>query len=519
MKAVLAKVFGAREKLAKQRGHDDKEMPFLEHLEELRQTLMKIIITLIIVTIGAFVFREPLMDFIKRPVELAGLGATIDLPDDVNKQEWRRVQTLAKTARDLDPDIRTNFFAKALGEEEAHLSHYVQALPIFNATLVLDKEVREAFVREALSNDTELRDTVLKLVEKNPDAKVDRQGNLIEMSALNVPEVFMLSLKISLFAGLILSLPLLLYFLAQFIFPGLTAKEKRAVLPAVGIGFGLFLVGAAFAYWVVTPRVLEFFHGYADELGVASEWRIGYYVSFVSQLVLIFGLSFELPVVVLTLVKLEILSYQFMAKNRSYAIIIIFTVAAIITPTPDAPTLCLLAVPMVILYEFCIWMAFFMDRKRKRLEAEEEAERALARERRSKERAEALAKALPPAGTVAQSATSDEPGSPPAAMTDDDAKSAFDANDALQDDDADSPPEHDDYEEGFGPPEDIDSYNSEDFHNQHYQESEDRHEKDTAENRDRVDIDDQPSIDQREDEPRDASDDDEKSEPPSDTRK
>lgn len=502
MKGILVKLFGARERMARRRGFEDKEMPFLEHLEELRQTLVRIIITLIIVTIGAFVFRTPLMELIRRPVELAGLGASIELPKDITKQEWRKVQTLATTAESLDPLVREAFLQEALTDEEESLRLYVEALPVFNATLVLDKERREDFVGRAIATNPALRDTILKLVRENPGAKIDRQGNLIEMSALRPPEAFMLSLKISMLAGIILAFPLLLYFIAQFVFPGLTNKEKRAVLPAVGIGFGLFLLGATFAYWVVTPRVLEFFHGYADELGVNSEWRIGYYVSFVSQLVLIFGVSFELPVVVMTLVKLDLLGYQFMARNRSYAIIIIFTVAALITPTPDAPTLCLLAVPMVILYEICIWMAYFLDRRRRREEAEEEAERALYREKRAKAK---LLETPPPGlplGTVGRQDGDDtdvkDTDTEEGDNENDDAhfESQFAENDALRGEGEPQPPsseesgasggepatgdpDHADppvYEEGFGPGDSDDDspdpYSSDAFHNEPYADNE-----------------------------------------------
>jgi sec-independent protein translocase protein TatC len=491
MKVILAKIFGARQKLSRQRGKDDAEMPFLEHLEELRQMLVKIIGTLIVVTIASFVFREQLMDFIKKPVELAGLGATIELPAEIDKLEWRKVQTMAKTAQGLDPAIREAFLGAALTEEDNGLRPFIEALPIFNATLVLDEKTRETFVNDAIKDNPGLRDTVLKMVKLNPKAKVDRQGNMIEMSALRISEAFTLSLKISLIAGIVIAFPLLLYFLAQFIFPGLTAKEKRAILPAVGVGFLLFLGGASFAYWFVTPRVLEFMHGYAESLDVASDWRIGYYVSFVSQLVVIFGLSFELPVVVLTLVKLELLSYEYMARTRAYAVIIIFTVAAIITPTPDAFTLTLLAGPMVFLYEISIWMAFFIDRKRKRLEAEEEAERAVAREKRAKAHEVALPSTLP-LGTVGHTPTNDES-----------ASQAYADNDAMQEDD-DAEPE---YEEGFEPKaddaeddDDVSPYSNYEFHNHHYKDSDnDSPDEDISDDREKRDsVDDQPTSDNKE---------------------
>ena len=504
MKGILTKIFGARDKLTRRRGVSGKEMPFLDHLEELRQMLVKIIATLIVATIGAFVFRAPLMEFIKRPVELAGLGASIKLPDEVSKREWRKVQKLAKTAQELDPAVRDVFLKSALAEEEKALRLYVEALPVFNATLVLDRKERQAFVNGAVTDDAPLRETVLKLVRKNPGAKVDRQGNLIEMSALRPPEAFMLSLKIALITGMIISFPLLLYFIAQFVFPGLTPKEKRAVLPALGIGFGLFLSGAAFAYWIVTPRVLEFFHEYADGLGVASEWRIGYYVSFVSQLVLIFGVCFELPVVVMTLVKIGLLGHEFMARNRSYAVIIIFTVAAIITPTPDAPTLCLLAVPMVILYEICIWMAYFIERRRRRLEAEEEAEEAMARRKRVAARELAMPPAALPVGTRSHEGE--------AALSDESVSEAFAENDALREEDDDGPGEgQPEYEDGFGPRQEPgveaetdeeeggDPHSSDDLHNERYEEGDHPAQDEASGDADGGErVDDEPKPDQRE---------------------
>ena len=107
-------------------------------------------------------------------------------------------------------------------------------------------------------------------------------------------------------------------------------------------------------------------------MGISNDWRIGEYISFATQFTLLFGLSFELPVVVMVFVKLGLLTYDTMSKTRSYAIVGIFVAAAIITPTPDALTLTLMALPMVILYEICIWLAYF-DRKKQRIREEQEA--------------------------------------------------------------------------------------------------------------------------------------------------
>src|ERR1035437_7808766 len=94
--------------------------------------------------------------------------------------------------------------------------------------------------------------------------------------------------------------------------------------PALAIGSGLFLVGVCFAYFLVLPRALEFFYDWSTSLGVSNDWRIGDYISFATQFTLLFGASFELPVVVMVLVKLGLIGYEGMSRTRSYAIVAIF---------------------------------------------------------------------------------------------------------------------------------------------------------------------------------------------------
>jgi sec-independent protein translocase protein TatC len=195
------------------------------------------------------------------------------------------------------------------------------------------------------------------------------------MSSLNPTEAFMLSMKLAFFAGTVLAFPLLLLYTLQFIMPGLHQHEKRAILPALAIGFGLFLCGVLFAYLWVLPSVLEFFYSYGESMGIANEWRIGYYLSFATQFTLIFGLCFELPVIVWVLVKIGLLNYEVMSRTRGYAVVAIVVLAAVITPTPDAFTLALLALPMVVLYELSIWLAWFDARRQKKKELQEEEER------------------------------------------------------------------------------------------------------------------------------------------------
>ncbi len=185
-----------------------------------------------------------------------------------------------------------------------------------------------------------------------------RAGNL---QSLGVADSMTISLQLAFYAGLVLAFPLLLVFLAEFVLPALTARERRVVLAAAAVGFGLFLTGAVFAWFVVLPQTLEFFFTDARQMGWNPTWTVGEYYSFVTQFTLAFGLAFELPVVVLALVRMGLLRYEGMRSTRPYAAVVIFVLAAVITPTSDVFTLLLMGGPMLLLYEACIWLARWFE--------------------------------------------------------------------------------------------------------------------------------------------------------------
>ena len=174
---------------------------------------------------------------------------------------------------------------------------------------------------------------------------------------------FMMAVNTSMIVGVIVAFPLLMLFLLQFVLPGLKPNEKKLLFPAVAVGAGLFAIGISFAYFSVLPRALKFFNDFGTDLGIKQMWTLDHYITFSTRFILVFGASFELPVVVMALVKLDILSYKVMKNTRTYAIIGIFIFAAIITPTQDILTLMLLAGPLYVLYEICIWLAYFMEKK------------------------------------------------------------------------------------------------------------------------------------------------------------
>ncbi len=384
LKLAFEKLFKMREKNASRarpgadEGFDPHEKPFLDHLEDLRYTLMKVGVTLFVATIICFTFHEKIFELIQIPAKL---------------------------------------------------------------------EIAEIAPGVAL-------------------------WDKLELITLKPQEFILLMLKLSFFSAVIISFPFTVYFLFQFIIPGLRQVEKKTIIPGALIGFALFLVGVCFAFFLATPIALKFFYTFENSrmstldptqqaieknisgvslIGVDGEvippfepeeeekvpdlreggeeavtsatqtgappamqreirkymlesfatvessnfalrydeardkivlveskggnsiYQIGEYVTFIARLVLVFGISFQLPVIVSILVKLELLTARVMRATRTYAWIVILVAAAILTP-PDLVTLGLLGGPMILLYEICIVIATIMERRReKRERAEEEA--------------------------------------------------------------------------------------------------------------------------------------------------
>ncbi len=369
----LNKMFKLRDK-----ANPDEEKPFLDHLEDLRIMVTRIVITLLISTLACFIYKDQLMEIIRKPVEQVWVErheATLPEDEEISLDDWENALTLSSVSAPLgqyNPELAERWWEQATDERTRRLA---EAAVVYRAALKLPEDKQEDFLKSISDDQSEARDLALKLLVSKPTENLNAEGNLRLMSSLKPTETFMLTMKLAFFAGIIISFPFLLYFLLQFIVPGLKDEERKALWPALAIGFGLFLGGVLFAYFYVLPNVLTFFYEWGKSMGISNDWRIGYYISFATTFVLIFGLAFELPVVVMTLVKIGLLSHGVMRETRSYAILAIFVIAALITPTPDAMTLGLLAIPMVILYEICIWLSYFHEKKLAKLEAAEEGER------------------------------------------------------------------------------------------------------------------------------------------------
>lgn len=191
------------------------------------------------------------------------------------------------------------------------------------------------------------------------------------MIATDVTGTFLVPLKVTALAAFVVALPYVLWQAWAFVAPGLYQHEKKLALPVIVSSFLFFLVGMAFAYFVVFPVAFGFFAAYAPE-GVQMMTDIDKYLSFVLAMFLAFGLTFEVPVVVIVLVRLNVVSLEKLRAIRSYVIVGAFVVGAIFTP-PDVLSQLMLAIPLWLLYELGLLLARFVTVPAKEEEKAEEA--------------------------------------------------------------------------------------------------------------------------------------------------
>ncbi len=176
-------------------------------------------------------------------------------------------------------------------------------------------------------------------------------------------EAFWVSMKVAMIAGVFLALPVVLYQVWAFVSPGLLPHERRYALPFVILGTLFFAIGATFALWVVIPFAIKFLVGFGETRGLTPMISVGNYIDFILKFTVAFGVVFEMPLAITVASRMGIVTPQFLAKNRKYAILINFIIAAILTPTPDAFNQMLMAGPLIILYELGIIAARVFGRR------------------------------------------------------------------------------------------------------------------------------------------------------------
>lgn len=188
---------------------------------------------------------------------------------------------------------------------------------------------------------------------------------------LNPTDPFNMYLKIALIAGVFVASPYVLYQVWAFIAPGLYRHEKRYVVPFMFFSVGLFLAGGVFGYILVYPQALEFLINFGQQFSPMI--TIGEYTDLFLTIIIGLGIIFELPILVFFLSLMGVISAGWMWRNLRYSILVIFIIAAIVTPTTDIMNMCIFAAPMVVLYLFSIFVAWLVHPTRRRARAEKAA--------------------------------------------------------------------------------------------------------------------------------------------------
>lgn len=182
-------------------------------------------------------------------------------------------------------------------------------------------------------------------------------------------ELFMQYIRIALIAGLAFTIPVILYEIWMFLFPGLTKSESIIVGITFFVGIIFFILGACFAYFIIIPFLLQYFLAFDTVEGVVPMITFINYIGFIITNIITFGIIFELPTLTMALTQLGLLQWEWLVKGRRYVIIIVLVIAAIITP-PDIVSQVITAIPMLILYEVSILISRFLSlfKRRKKVD-------------------------------------------------------------------------------------------------------------------------------------------------------
>ena len=324
---------------------------FLEHLEDLRWMLLKSLIAIVVVMLVCFVGGNRLVAFLSWPLEHARTITPIrtELPVLIG------TNVIGRLPHHLLPIVpgATNQPSSGTNQLPTATNHYgalrlVPGLIGTNWVIVAQPEIAEVM-------ETSRNVPILK--------------NYTPLGGV------MVALKLAIYGGLILAAPFVFYFVGSFVLPALKVKEKKVLYQAVSFGSVLFFMGVAFCYFVLAGVALTATVQFSQWLGFgADEWRAEEYITFMLRFMLGMGLGFELPVVVLTLVKIGIVEYQSLVKFRTYAIVGNLVIAAVATPSADPFTMFLMAIPLQILYEVSVLVAWYWDRRDRKLAESNAAE-------------------------------------------------------------------------------------------------------------------------------------------------
>jgi sec-independent protein translocase protein TatC len=339
----------------------DTRMSFGDHLEDLRAHLWRAVKGFLLAMILSLCFGKYVVVFITAPVEKqlhnfydrASKKTRQELMDKAEREGGVAVKKRWKV--EIDP----NALRAAVGLPPRPRPLLGNIVDAFERRLE-ELDVGHMIDRANLEEDSGF--VTLELATNDPRflanmAEIARKyGPPQSVATMNVTEAFMVYFKVSLVTGLVLGSPWIFYQIWAFIAAGLYPHEKRLVNVYLPFSLGLFLAGAAVCQFLVMPKAIDVLLSFNEWMGLEPDMRLNEWLSFALMMPLIFGVSFQTPLVMLFMFKIGIADVSTFTGYRKIAIFVLAVFAAVITPTPDALTMCFLWIPMCLLYELGIIM-------------------------------------------------------------------------------------------------------------------------------------------------------------------
>lgn len=300
---------------------------FLEHLEDLRWVLIKVVVAVLLGMLISLVAGNHLVTFLTWPLRNAQVS-------------------IGSSQKPIPLVLGTNALARM---------PRAQAEAMFGTNGLAGIEIVPT-----------LSGTNFVLTLRSmPQEELDRYDfTAIRLKNYGPIEAFLIALQLALYGGLVISAPFVIYFIGSFVLPALKLTEKKLLYQIVGFGSFLFFLGVAFCYLIMMQVALLSTVQFSNWLGFgADEWRAEAYISFVCKFMLGMGISFQLPIVLLTLVKIGLLDHEKLSRFRSYWVVINLVVCGFATPSGDPITMLAMAIPLQLLYELSVLIARYWARK------------------------------------------------------------------------------------------------------------------------------------------------------------
>lgn len=335
-------------------------MSFLEHLDELRKRLTRSVVFVVVAFMACWFVSQDIYNFLSVPIRRALSEAS---RREVPVQGLTGDEKVLPLAELKNGDKGRYVFDRSTKLGISVVSPGTSVMAVVAPYITEDgKNGLALYTDETVYTNNAIIPKGIKLpVSLEPGASLEPSGDE-RMIVTTATEPFTLRATVALYAAIALSIPFLLLQIWGFIAPALYKHERSYVTPFVGLSSISFLVGAAFAYYILFPPAVRYLLGLGEDFQLLL--RASDYLDFILLIILAMGLIFQMPAIAYVLSRIGIVSAGFLVRSWKMAIVIILIVAAVVSPTADIPNMLLFAMPMIALYVVSIFIAWFFGRKR-----------------------------------------------------------------------------------------------------------------------------------------------------------